>query len=393
MRLGIVVPRYGPDILGGAESFARKLAEHLPSPEFEVVVLTTCMNNVGSGENVYPAGWTHINGVSTCRFPVDHRFRNVARFHELTTRITRNIPLTVDEEYEWIDQNPHSPALYSYLVRHGPSFDLLLCVPYLYGITIYASALWPERTVLWPCLHDESFAHFLAVRLMLTSCRGLMLNSEAEETLLRDRLGILHPRTCIVGGGVEEYQADPARFRHRWRLREPFLLYAGRLDEGKNLPELVRFFAAYKEQRPGPLKLVLMGAGSFSPPPHPDIIPIGFQSERDKLDVYAAATLLVQPSLMESFSIVLMESWLAGVPVLVHGGCDVTRHHVERSSGGLWYASLAEFIGALDWLMDHPAQRKRMGELGRAYVRREYNWDTVLNRFRAAIRVWLEKRE
>jgi glycosyltransferase involved in cell wall biosynthesis len=92
---------------------------------------------------------------------------------------------------------------------------------------------------------------------------------------------------------------------------------------------------------------------------------------------------------LESFSLVLMESWLAGTPVLVHGHCPVTRHHVLRSNGGLYFTSPAEFAGAMDWFLEHPAERQQMGALGRAYVRREFNWPAVLARFREASRSWL----
>jgi glycosyltransferase involved in cell wall biosynthesis len=83
-----------------------------------------------------------------------------------------------------------------------------------------------------------------------------------------------------------------------------------------------------------------------------------------------------------------MESWLAGVPVLVHGHCDVTRYHVLQSNGGLYFTSPAEFAEALDWFLDHPEERRQMGSLGRTYVRREFNWPAVLDRFRRAVSLW-----
>ena len=49
----------------------------------------------------------------------------------------------------------------------------------------------------------------------------------------------------------------------------------------------------------------------------------------------------------------------------------------------------AEFGGALDWFLDHPQESEMMGRLGRAYVRREFNWPAVLDRFRAGLMVWL----
>lgn len=223
---------------------------------------------------------------------------------------------------------------------------------------------------------------------MMESCRGLMFTSEPEMALAQGKLSIRNPGAYVVGFGLDDYELSPERFRERFDLDVPFILYSGRIDSMKNVLELFSFFTKYKQQRPGPLKLVLMGKGSLSVPSHADIIPIGFQTGRDKLDAYAAATVLCQPSLLESFSIVIMESWLARVPVLVHGDCDVTRYHILRSDGGLYYTSFEEFAGALDWMMDHPAQRAQMGKLGRAYVRSEYNWETVLDRFQSALDLW-----
>ncbi len=388
MKLAIVVPRYGSEIVGGAETFARQLAEQLPAPEFEVEVWTTCTDNLGEGGNVYPRGPQQSKGVSIHRFPVDRRFRDPGLFHELTARFISCEPTTVEDEYAWIDNNVHSPQLYAHIIQHGREFDILLFIPYLYGITFYGASIWPERSVIWPCLHDEPFARFLQTRIMLASSRGVMFNSEAELALARDQLGIPVARPYVVGGTINEVESDATRFGERSGINEPFLLYAGRLDFTKNVLELVDFFVAYKEDRPGPLKLVLMGKGDLSIAAHPDVEVIGFQSEERKQDVYAAATVAVQPSLKESFSIVIMESWLAGVPVLVHSGCNVTRTHVQRSNGGLYYACFSEFAGVLDWFLSHPGERKHMAELGRAYVKRRYSHDAVLGRFRRAVSLW-----
>ena len=388
MRLAIVVPRYGEEILGGAETFARELAERLPRQEFDVEVLTTCADDLVSWRNVFPAGKMQVHGIPVYRFPIAHHLRDKKRYWELMIKFTNRWPTTVDEEYAWIAQSAHSPELYAYIARHGTSYDLLLFVPYLFGMTFYGTSLYPERSVLWPCLHDEPFARFLQTRLMMQECRGIMFTSEPERQLAEGKLSIQNPGSTIVGFGLDPYTADPERFRQKFGLSDPFILYSGRLDSMKNLLQLLNFFIAYKEQCPRQLQLVLMGKGPLPIPNRPDIIQIGFQTGQTKLDACAAATLLCQPSLMESFSIVIMEAWLAGVPVLVHGDCDVTRYHVLRSNGGLYFADFQQFQGAVDWLLDHPLKRRRMGEFGRAYVRREYNWDTVLARFRDAVQLW-----
>jgi glycosyltransferase involved in cell wall biosynthesis len=61
---------------------------------------------------------------------------------------------------------------------------------------------------------------------------------------------------------------------------------------------------------------------------------------------------------------------------------------VLRSNGGLYYSTVDEFAGAVNWLLSHPGERTSMGQSGRAYVLQEHNWHTVLGRFRNALAVW-----
>jgi glycosyltransferase involved in cell wall biosynthesis len=388
-RLAFVVPRYGPDVLGGAETFARRFAEHLPSDEFTVTVLTTCARDLLSWRNEYPPGETEVGGLRVLRFPVDHRRRDARLFQRLTDRANRGEPLSPDEQAAWVEHSAHSPELYRHLACHGADYDLLLFLPYLCGTTLYGSAVWPGKSVVCPCLHDEAYAYFGDVRLMLQTACGLMFISAPEQTLA-EKLGVRHPAARLVGFGLDRFPADGERFRRKFGLPEPFLLYAGRLDPAKNALQLLSYFLTYRQTRPdASLKLVLAGSGPLPLPDHPDIVPLGFLPLDDLHDAYAAAMALCQPSLMESFSIVLMEAWSAGTPVLVHGHCPVTRHHVLQSNGGLYFTSAAEFAGALDWFLDYPEGRQQMGLLGYKYVRREFSWPAVLQRFDQGLKVWL----
>jgi len=388
MRLAFVVPRYGEDILGGAETAVRHLAERLAQTGDRVEVLTTCAKSLRSWRNVYPGGMDQLNGVTVRRFPVDHTIRNEKRYWELTIKFTNRWPTTLDEEYDWVDQSAHSPELYAHLALHADEYDLLICAPYLFGITYYASTICPQRTVIWPCLHDEPFARFQQTRLMLSSCRGVMYNSRPEMMLARDKLGINHPRASIVGLGVESGGGDASRFRARFGVVEPFMLYAGRIDSMKNVLQMMTYFVEYRKRSQDPFKLLLMGEGELPIPSHPDIAALGFLDPQDKADAFAAAVVLCQPSLMESFSIVIMEAWLTGVPVLVHGDCDVTRHHVLRCGGGLYYSGFEEFASTLDWFRENPTARVQMGQQGQAYAQGECDWDVVLARFRQSADLW-----
>jgi len=386
-RIGFVTPRYGEDVLGGAEALARGLAEQIIAADLaDVQVLTTCARDHHTWENEIAPGASVERGVDVHRFPIAHTLRDSERYRDLHLRLIRREQLREEEQFEWIDQGAHSPTLYAYLEAHGPAFDYLIFVPYLFGTTYYGSAIYPQRSILWPCLHDEIYAYLHPTRDMYRTCRGVMFNTYPEMRLAQ-RLYGRHPGAQIVGFGMDPFQADGERFRRRHGIIDPFILYSGRLEGAKNVPLLIQHFLHYKSQGNSPLKLVLMGSGPAKIPEHPDIIPVGFQMGQEKLDAYAAATALCQPSVNESFSIVIMESWLAGVPVLVHRDCEVTHYHVLRSRGGLAFRTDQEFAESLDLLLQDDI-RQRLGENGRAYVHNQYAWSQVLERFQAALDAW-----
>ncbi|MGC9332840.1 MAG: glycosyltransferase family 4 protein, partial [Anaerolineae bacterium] len=328
-------------------------------------------------------------GLRVLRFPVDHRRRDARLFRTLSDRANRGEPLSSEEQTAWLENAAHSPELYRHLACHCDKYDLLLFLPYLSATTLYGSAIWPDKSVIWPCLHDEPYAYFSDVRSMLLSVQGLMFVSAPEQALAEEKLGVLHPAARLVGFALDEFEADDERFHRKLNVAEPFLLYSGRLDPSKNVMQLITYFLAYRQSKPDrDLKLVLAGSGPLMLPDHPDIVPVGFLRPDDLQDAYAGATILCQPSLVESFSIVLMEAWLAGTPVLVHGDCATTRYHILQSNGGLYFTSAAEFAGAMDWLLDNPQRRRVMALQGQAYVRRSFNWPATLDRFREAVSLW-----
>ena len=170
---------------------------------------------------------------------------------------------------------------------------------------------------------------------------------------------------------------------------DPFILYAGRKAPEKNTPLLVEYFARYKLTHPAsPLTLVLIGPGGVRIPGRlsTDILDLGFVSPQEKADAYAGALALCQPSLLESFSLVMMEAWLAGTPALVHGRCRVTRDHCLASNGGLYFEDYFEFVEAMEALAGDAALRGRMAAAGRAYVLANYTWDRVTDNYLAVLR-------
>jgi glycosyltransferase involved in cell wall biosynthesis len=376
------VPRYGPDVVGGAETLVRGLAEHLAELGTAVEVLTTCARDHLSWKNVLPPGTTRETGVLVRRFPV--RARDTRRHGWLQQRILRGARLRPKEEARWAEESVGSAELFDHLAgRHG-DYDLVCFAPYLFGTTLLGVPLVPGRAALIPCLHDEPFAHLGVVREAFRACRGFIFNSAPEAALADKLFGIGDRPAGVVGLGFDPAPpADAAAFRRRHGLEGPLLVYLGRKETGKNVPLLIQYALRYRAVRRSDLTLVLAGDGPVTAPPGtPGVRDLGYLDVAAKAAAYAAATIVCQPSVNESFSIVLMEAWLAGTPVLVHAGCPVTTHHVVQAGGGLAFEDFYEFAEALDLLLGDPPRRAQLGRQGRAYVETVYSWPAVTARLR-----------
>jgi glycosyltransferase involved in cell wall biosynthesis len=256
--------------------------------------------------------------------------------------------------------------------------------PYLFGTTLGGVPLVPGRAVLIPCLHDEPFAHLGVVRDAFQACRGFIFNSPPEAALAEKLYGIGDRPAGVVGLGFDPPPpADPAAFRRRYGLEGPLLVYLGRKETGKNVPLLIEYALRYRAVRRADLTLVLAGDGPVTAPADTlGVRDLGYLDPAAKAAAYAAAAVICQPSVNESFSIVLMEAWLAGTPVLVHARCPVTTHHVFQAGGGLAFDDFYEFAEALDLLLEDGERRQRLGRQGRAYVEAEYSWPAVTMRLR-----------
>jgi glycosyltransferase involved in cell wall biosynthesis len=282
---------------------------------------------------------------------------------------------------EWLGQSVWSEELERWL--ETSDHDLAVLCPYLFGTTLWGALSDPGRTAVIPCLHDEPYAHLGTVRRMLQRVRGCMFNAPGEERLAR-RLA------AVRGGGVVGLGFDPPDgsprpgFAAERGLGE-YVLYAGRLEEGKRVDVAVDHAIRYRREHPDGPRLVLIGSGGYRPPAAAadTVVLLGYVSEEDKRRAYAEALCLVNPSHLESLSIVLMEAWLEGTPALVAAGSEVLTDHCATSGGGGAFADYAQYRDALDALRSDPAAAHEMGARGREYVLDVYGWASVRRRFRA----------
>ena len=129
------------------------------------------------------------------------------------------------------------------------------------------------------------------------------------------------------------------------------------------------------------LSLVLVGHSILPIPSHPRIRHLGFVSDEDKFDAMAAADVLIMPSYLESLSMVAIEAWALGRPVLANSQCDVLKGQCIRSNAGLYYENYAEFSDTLFTLETNPRLRTALGANGRDYFRRHYAWSVIEQKY------------
>jgi glycosyltransferase involved in cell wall biosynthesis len=383
--IAFVPCRYGTEVVGGAETLTRLLVEELDARGWPVEVLTTCALDPYSWTNHFPEGTETIHGITVRRFPTESR-KYTRKVFKTEQRILAGKYVPRARQDFWIHNVVTSNALRQYMSWHLDDYRAFVFAPYLFGTTYQGVYAAPGKAFIIPCLHEEPYAHLAIYRDMMRAAKGLMFNSVPEMELARDLYGQDLPGR-VVGMGFRPYAANGERFRYKYSIEGDFVLYCGRREIAKNTPMLLEYFCNFLENTGREVSLVLTGAGHIDIPFsfRNRVIDVGFVDDRDLRDAYSAATLICHPSTKESFSIMILEAWLAGLPCLVHGNCAVTRYHVEKSGGGLWFTDYPSFHEAMLLMLDKPGMRMKMGERGREYVLSSYSWDEVVKNFAAVI--------
>jgi glycosyltransferase involved in cell wall biosynthesis len=407
LKIAFIVQRYGTEILGGSEYHCRLIAERL-APKHQVEVLTTCAQDYVTWENEYAEGTDRVRGVTVRRF-ANAQTRDIQAFNRYSEWIF-NHEHTREEEIEWLrQQGPWCPALLEYLERHHQQYDVLIFFTYLYAPTVLGMKVAPQKSILVPTAHDEPAIHLEIYKELFSLPAGIAYNTEAERRFLTTHFSMRAVEEETVGCGVDlpqaqQYPRDPAEpppppdegddsptfrphlakrgttFRRRHRLDGPIVLYGGRIDPGKGCEELVEYFSAYVGDG-GDASLVLMGVKLMPLPEEPFIRFAGRLSDQERTQALEAATVVVVPSPYESLSLLALESFAVGTPILANARSEVLVDHCQKSNAGLYYADRYEFNEALRLLVADQRLRAAMGANGRDYIRQNYRWDVILGKY------------
>ncbi len=382
-KICFTVQRYGVEVNGGAELLTRQLAERMAA-DYDVHVFTTKAIDYMTWADEYDNDEEVINGVTVHRFSVA-RTRSQNEFNTINGKFLTS-GLSKEEEEQWLAaQGPYVPALIEAIRQSKDTYDVFIFCTYLYYTTVMGIREAAEKAIVLPFAHNEPFLRMKIYNPVFKSPAAFLFETEEERRLIRSRYNNYRIPFKFGGAGVdvpEDVSGD--RFKAQYGI-DDYIIYVGRIDEGKNCGELFDCFTRFKKEHPSGLKLVLLGKPVIKIPEDNDIVSLGFVSEQDKFDGIAGSKLLVLPSRFESLSIVVLEAFSLKIPVLVNSECEVLKGHCDRSGGGFYYKDYEEFGERLQCLLDDSDLRKTMGARGFEYAARSFNWNTIIRKLSALV--------
>lgn len=213
-------------------------------------------------------------------------------------------------------------------VFHGPNHFLPACHGARGVVTIHDLAYFRQSDLYPPEVNAVLRAWTLRSLRRASAVVALSENTRADV----EALGIPPARVRVIYGGGKIVPEDQIRFDRLGEmtrtlgLPDRFILFVGTINPRKNLPLLLRAFAALKRRGDLPHKLVVAGArgpasgevdalieelGLAS-----DVIVTGYVEVWQIPLLYKAADVFVLPSLYEGFTLVTLEAMAYGTPVV-----------------------------------------------------------------------------
>ena len=387
LRFTFISARYGVDVLGGAEKHARHVAERLAARGHDVRVLTTTARAYATWASELPEGTTVENGVEV------HRYASSPRrtpWDEALKLLSTLVPSSTAIARAWaIAQGPVVRTMIDRLPAEARERDLIVFFQLLSYPTFEGLPLVADRAALVPLVHEERPIYTALAGRTLTLPNTMLYNTEVEAArIARVARG---PLRAMLRAGVGLETPTPPSPTFTPPTPHPYVVVMGR--QGKTRPLTAAWRALTTNGRLPPLdlggasvpwtdvRLVTVGEPSPMYDGLTNVVHAGYVSDSDRWDILRGAVALINPSLYESLSLVLLEAWTVGRPVVVHERCDVTTHHVRESGGGIAvdFAQPDEAAHAIATGIRRSAERQAMGRRGAAFAERTFSWERVLD--------------
>jgi len=233
---------------------------------------------------------------------------------------------------------------------------------------------------------------------LLRNASKVIAVTQMEVKQYRD-MGVPKEKIVLISPGIDvsEYMDLPPkgvfRAKHGISNNKKIILYLGRIHEIKGIDSLIKAYVnLLRSTKFDDVILVIAGpddgylseaksmVNSFKI--NNKVLFTGPIYGRSKLEAYVDANVYVLPSRYEIWGMTVMEAMACGTPVILSENCGTA--DVVRDKGGLVVNPSPEEIqtALLDLLTNEELARK-MGEMGRRFVRENCSWNNIVPKFEA----------
>jgi len=310
--------------------------------------------------------------------PLDRMLRSPRAFYlVLTEQVERERPAVVHDHGMWLPTNAVSAW-----VAHQSDIPFIISTRGMLTSWSLRHHRWKKRLAWWGYQKH-----------VFEKATAFHVTSDEETEALRS-LGLHQPAALIPNGvPLPSLQGDiesPEPMRRA--------LFLSRVHPKKGLPMLLE---AWANVEPEGWELVIVGPSENGHRAeleenvrrlqlHDDVRFAGPVPDAEKWDEYRQADLFVLPTHSENFGIVVAEALAAKCPVITTTGAPW--EDLKTHGCGWWteptVPSLTEALR--DALGRSDAERRRMGERGRAVVEEKYSWPGVAGEMKRVYRWMVE---
>jgi glycosyltransferase involved in cell wall biosynthesis len=383
-RIIIVTPWFG-EFAGGAEALARNTAIEFNKRGIKSIIFTTCCKSPYDSwwEDHYREGVDKVYGVEVHRFATN---RAKSKYEKAAGKLAESEELSQEEQNDFFECGINSDNLVKNLKGYIAKDYEIIALPYFQGLTHSAVNSYPGKISVIPCFHNEPQFYWRNIEKLLSNAKKVLFLSKEEKEMTIRQYGLKVGRKIVeyeeTGAGIELMPPTDGCTIMRNSLPRRYFVYSGRKERGKNVHTLCEWFTEYVKDTGSSTKLVFIGGGDTSLIPRSKhFVDLGFVSEADKQMIIRNSNGLINLSENESFSFVIMEAWLMGVPVVVSSNCAVTRGHVIRAKGGLFADNQEIFAHVINFLEEREDISNALGSNGREYVKKNFSFDNVLSKY------------
>jgi glycosyltransferase involved in cell wall biosynthesis len=361
----------------GSDRYTHEISNLLSIDNYVTICTTTSQDYV-RWDSHFTEGFSYIDKIKINRFKPNYE-RNISKFNKnLRKLIKKKNVKSTDYEKFIIEQGPLVPKMIEYIKYNLNNFDIIIFIGYLYYPIVYGIPLCKNKSIIIPTLHDEIVAYFPIYKDLLSIDLIYSFNTPEELEVYKKIYNRVPEKYSIIGTCIT---LNSISIPDKSNMYGNYILYVGRVDSGKGVGQLISFFKEWKKRFNSDYKLLIAGGGGNPINSDLDIVFLGYVTEDEKYFLIKNSIFLINPSPMESFSIIIMEAWLFKKAVIVNSMSDTMKNHCLRANAGLYYTDIYDFLETLNFFIQNPIKRNMMGENGKRYVEENYSPKVILSKF------------